>query len=86
MHLKNIIIQDFANPFEGTKRVLHIYYKKKELQDSSFLFEAFRIQLKQQKPKAKEGEEQQPDNAREQTASVDKAMVVDAFLAKFLAS
>jgi hypothetical protein len=62
---------------------LHVYYKKKELLDNTFLFEAFRIQLKQAKPKQKEGEEPLQDNAREQTASVDRAMVVDTFLAKF---
>jgi len=48
------------------------------------LFEAFKIQLKPAKVKAKESEEQQPNNIREQTASVDKAMIIDTFLAKFI--
>lgn len=42
-HLKKMISQDLANPFAGSKTVLHVYYKKKELQDNTFLFEAFRI-------------------------------------------
>ncbi len=78
-----MISQDLANPFAGSKTLLHVYYKKKELLDNTFLFEAFRIQLKSSKSKLKEGEEPPPDNIREQTASVDRAMVVDTFLAKF---